>query len=37
MSNVYLDTYQSAIDNGANETQAGKVAWGHINHAQKKC
>ena len=24
---VYLDTYQSAIDNGANETQAGNVAW----------
>ncbi len=24
---VYLDTYQSAIDNGANDTQAGNVAW----------
>ena len=31
--NVYLDTYQSAIDNGANETQAGKVAW----DAYKSC
>lgn len=24
---VYLDTYQSAVDNGANDTQAGNVAW----------
>lgn len=31
--NVYLETYQSAIDNGANETQAGKVAW----DAYKSC
>ena len=31
--NVHLDTYQSAIDNGANETQAGKVAW----DAYKSC
>jgi hypothetical protein len=30
---VYLDTYQSAIDNGANNTQAGKVAW----DAYKSC
>ena len=30
---VYLDTYQSAKDNGANETQAGKVAW----DAYKSC
>lgn len=26
-SNVYLDTYQAAIDNGASEQQASAVAW----------
>ena len=30
---VYLDTYQSAKDNGANDTQAGNVAWA----AYKSC
>jgi hypothetical protein len=30
---VYLDTYQSAIDNGANDRQAGNVAWA----AYKSC
>lgn len=26
-ASVYLDTYQAAVDNGANDQQAANVAW----------